>query len=122
MATESELQSEDCSVYTSSSCSSPTSNSSCVPPLLGSNFDSNACSNSIDARSVEITCSIPKALNLVNQMNGSFANPEPWLAKIVNVYVDSRIAKVLYYHKTGEEEDSTGMQTATYRPEKKSLS
>ena len=67
---------------------------------------------------MEITCSILKALNLVNQMNGSFANPEPWLAKIVNVYVDSRIAKVLYYHKTGEEEDSTGMQTAIYRPEK----
>lgn len=49
------------------------------------------------------------------RINGT--DPEPWLAKVVKVYVDIQIAKVIYYKKTGEKEDTDGMQIEVYTTE-----
>ena len=44
-------------------------------------------------------------------------DPQPWLAKVTNIYVDTQIVQVIYYTKTGEKEDEYGVQLEMYRPE-----
>ena len=44
-------------------------------------------------------------------------DPQPWLAKVTNIYVDTQTVQVIYYSMTGEKEDEYGMQLEMYRPE-----
>lgn len=50
-------------------------------------------------------------------INGT--DPEPWLAKVITVDASHRIAKVLYYIKSGKREDS-GMKINIYTQERNS--
>ena len=48
-------------------------------------------------------------------INGT--DPQPWLAKVLNIYVDNQTIRVVYYIKAGEKEDKYGMQIEVYKPE-----
>ena len=47
-------------------------------------------------------------------INGT--DPEPWLGKVITIYEDRQIAKLLYYIKSGEKDDG-GVQIDIYTPE-----
>ena len=51
-------------------------------------------------------------------INGT--DPQPWLAKVLNIYVENQTIRVVYYIKAGEKEDEYGMQIEVYKPEENS--
>ena len=48
-------------------------------------------------------------------INGT--DPEPWLGRVITIYEDRQIAKLLYYIKSGEKDDG-GFQIDIYTPER----
>lgn len=48
-------------------------------------------------------------------INGT--DPKPWLGKVITIYEDHHIAKLLYYIKSGEKNDG-GFQIDIYTPER----
>lgn len=57
----------------------------------------------------------PKEEDMV-LINGT--DPEPWLGKVVTVDTSHHITKVLYYIKSGEREDHSGMMLNLYKQER----